>query len=152
MVACRPVAKLAAFALAAIGFVAALWLLWPRSAINRDNFARLHVGMRLAEAERVLGGPERDESTGQLLAELDEVIADAFERALAERSRVDLFYRAQWGGQRDLERSKCWVSDTVMIRVDHDDDDRVTRVQAPPVRCVRERPLAWLRRQLGLSE
>src|SRR5438067_993746 len=32
-----------------------VWLLWPRSAVTRENFAKLRVGMTLAEVEEVLG-------------------------------------------------------------------------------------------------
>jgi hypothetical protein len=50
--------------LAVVG-VAALalggWLLWPRTAITRDNAERIQVGMNLAEVEAILGGPARDQ-------------------------------------------------------------------------------------------
>jgi hypothetical protein len=46
------------------GFVAVLvcaWPLWPRSAITRENAARIQKGMTLAQVEQLLGGPARNE-------------------------------------------------------------------------------------------
>jgi hypothetical protein len=39
-------------------------LLPPRTAITRDNAERIRLGMTLADVEEILGGPERDETTG----------------------------------------------------------------------------------------
>src|SRR5262249_60673684 len=35
----------------------AVWLVWPRSAINRANYERIEQGMTRAEVEAILGGP-----------------------------------------------------------------------------------------------
>ena len=48
----------------AVGVAAAAWLLWPRTAITRENAAKVREGMTLAEVEAILGGPARDETTG----------------------------------------------------------------------------------------
>jgi hypothetical protein len=41
--------------------LAVAWLLWPRTAITRENAARIQEGMTLAEVEAILGGPAREE-------------------------------------------------------------------------------------------
>jgi hypothetical protein len=51
---------------------AGVWLFLTRTAITRENFEMIQVGTTLAEVETILGGPERDESTGPLLAVLPE--------------------------------------------------------------------------------
>src|SRR5438270_30783 len=44
-----------------------VWALWPRqSLITVENAARIRQGMMSEEVEAILGGPPRDESTGQL--------------------------------------------------------------------------------------
>jgi hypothetical protein len=43
---------------------ATAWLLWPRTAVTRENAPKVRVGMPLAEVEAILGGPARDEATG----------------------------------------------------------------------------------------
>jgi hypothetical protein len=40
------------------------WLLWPRTAITRENAAMIRPGMTRGEVEAILGGPPRDETTG----------------------------------------------------------------------------------------
>jgi hypothetical protein len=40
---------------------AGVWLLWPRTAITRENAAKIRDGMTLTEVEAILGGP----ATGQ---------------------------------------------------------------------------------------
>src|SRR4051812_26530354 len=101
----------------------AAYLLWPAaSAINAENAARIKAGMSLAEGEEIMGGLVRDESSGPLLAELDEPFEDARERELQEQNRVDSFARGLWGGPHDPERSHLWVSDRAMVRVDCDDE------------------------------
>jgi hypothetical protein len=51
------------------GLVAAMlavWLLWPRTAITRENADKIRMGMTLAEVETILGGRARNEATGTL--------------------------------------------------------------------------------------
>jgi hypothetical protein len=45
------------------------WLLLPRTAITRENAAKIQVGMTLAEVEVNLGGPPRDDTTGPVVTE-----------------------------------------------------------------------------------
>jgi outer membrane protein assembly factor BamE (lipoprotein component of BamABCDE complex) len=42
----------------------AMWLFWPRTAITRENAAKIREGMMLADVEEILGGPSRDELSG----------------------------------------------------------------------------------------
>ena len=44
---------------------ASIWSLWPRSAINLENAAKIQCGMTLADVEAILGGPARDETRGR---------------------------------------------------------------------------------------
>jgi hypothetical protein len=44
--------------------MASLWK--PRTAITRENYERIQVGMRLEEVDEILGGPSRDEATALL--------------------------------------------------------------------------------------
>jgi hypothetical protein len=43
--------------------VVGAWLVWPRTAITRENAAKIQPGTTLAEVEAILGGPARDESS-----------------------------------------------------------------------------------------
>jgi hypothetical protein len=134
---------------AAVALAVGVWWVWPRTAITMENAARIQPGMALAEVEAILGGPARDESTGPVAAELSQPIDDADEREFQERFRVVVLTRELWGGPLDPEQSRCWVSDRLIVRVDHD-RGRVTHAQAMPVYRVHERPLDRLRRWLGL--
>jgi hypothetical protein len=49
--------------------LAAVWLLWPRTAITRENAEKVQLGMTLAEVEAILGGPARDQAGGSLVAD-----------------------------------------------------------------------------------
>jgi hypothetical protein len=40
------------------------WLLWPRTAITRENAVLIRQGMTVPEVEAILVGPARDETTG----------------------------------------------------------------------------------------
>jgi hypothetical protein len=50
----------------ALVLVLGVWLLWPRSAINLQNAARIQKGMTPDEVARILGGPPRDETLGDV--------------------------------------------------------------------------------------
>src|SRR5258708_7344213 len=89
---------LALFAcIAAAGIVA--FLLLSRSAINRENFEKIAVGMTLAEVETILGGPQRDESTGPVVPDHDDTMLLALGTS---------------GGVQE----KHWTSNSVAVRVD----------------------------------
>jgi hypothetical protein len=49
---------------ALVALTVGAWLLWPRSAITRENAEKIQSGMTPAEVEAILGGPPRDESRG----------------------------------------------------------------------------------------
>ncbi len=123
-----------------------VWALWPTStAITRSNFAKIHVGMTLAETEAVLGGPARDESTGHLAA-----IPRADDNPRESRFGVFLLFGDQVP-RREARAKKTWLSDTLVIRVEFAEDERVTHSAALDVyRTDRESPLGMLRRLLGL--
>ena len=97
------------------------WLFWPRTAITRENAAKIQVGMTLAEVEAILGGPARDEAPKrQVLVKIQSV-------------------------HHDCE----WNSDHVSVWVHLDAQGRVTECRAIPVPPA-PGPLERLRRWLGL--
>ena len=64
--------KLAIAIVATAAAALAYYFVMPKTApINEENFAKIQVGLSLSDVEALLGGPERDESSGQLLAILD---------------------------------------------------------------------------------
>jgi hypothetical protein len=105
------------------------WLLWPRSAITRENAAKIQIGMTLAEVEAILGGPARDDSTGP--------------------------FEGEW--PRDFKFDPTnpdadWHSDTVLVLVRLDGRNRVKSFEVLPVRrSDGESSLDVIRRWLGLS-
>jgi hypothetical protein len=103
------------------------WLPWPPTAITAENAARIQPGMTLAEVKAILGGPERDESTGPLASDLSEAL-EAYDRP---------------------GRLK-WQSDRAVIWLDVDAAGNVGKVSAVPVRRAEEAPLDRVRRWLGL--
>ena len=125
--------------------VAGAWLIWPRTAITRENAAKLHVGMTLEEVETILGGPARDESTGP--CELD---VSVFKHA--EKEKVT--------GEAPLEktqnrpsRGRRWLSDRVAIWVREAEDDqgwRIIEIDYIPRRRSEESVLDRVRRWLHL--
>jgi hypothetical protein len=44
-------------AAAVVALAIGVWLLWPRTAITRENAEKIRLGMTLAEVEAILGGP-----------------------------------------------------------------------------------------------
>ena len=109
------------------------WLLWPRTAITRENARRIQVGMTLAAVELILGGAARDDSTGPVEMESSEIVE------LAPISDLDLD-----GGRHD------WKSDHVLVEVVFDRNRQVAEVSVIPMRRSDESPLDRLRRWLGL--
>jgi hypothetical protein len=134
------------------GLVAAMlavWLLWPRTAITRENAERIAVGMTLAEVEQILGGPARDEATGPVTADGPGTLW-----LMAPRKQyllVDYGARVTVpGAKAPAPAAPRWVSDQVMITVSLDADGRVESCNTIPVRRTEEGPLDRLRRWLGL--
>jgi hypothetical protein len=117
----------------------ALWLAQPHTAITLENAALIREGMTLAEVEAILGGPERDESSGPV--EEDMTVEDLQHLAVQQ---LLLFNRPHMV-------SKDWLSDTagICVRLDRD-AHTVILCQAWRVRRAPESPLARLRRWLRL--
>jgi hypothetical protein len=97
---------------AGIAFVA-----WPRSAINAATAARIEKGMTLAEAEAILGGPPRDESSGPII-----LFQDDSSKAQAE-GIVDVMYNPPFTSFRKgvvQANRPVWMSNQriVLVRLD----------------------------------
>jgi hypothetical protein len=130
------------------GLAVGVWLLWPRTAITRENAAKLHVGMTLEEVETILGGPARDESTGSCLLDVDSL----------KRENLDKFeiLREALRSEIILDRpGRHWQSDSVIVRVKEGQEDQDWRIieveQVPVVRSRNEESvLDMLRRWLRL--
>jgi hypothetical protein len=115
-----------------IALGAGTWLFLPRTAITRENAEKIQKGMKLAEVEAILGGPERDESTGRL--EQDGSDDDP------ARKYVDAV----------IGKRKNWRSDRVIIDVYMDAAGRVQVCYRLKVRRMHESPVAVFRRWLHL--
>ncbi len=125
---------------------AGVWLLWPRTAIIRENFDKVQVGMNLAEVEAVLGGPERNESTGPLMGDSGNDEHDHLQ-AIVWRERVfDTMPRTE----NPYPAVKWWTSDVLMVRVDFDENGQVAAREYLPMRRVPESLFERLRRWLHL--
>jgi hypothetical protein len=129
------------------GLAVGAWLLWLRSAITRENAAKVQVGMTLAEVEAILGGPARDESTGPTERDDDPGAAGpggggviGFAWALGP-SLPD-------GNPSDLR--KMWATDHLMVVVAFNGGGRVTAKRTFQTHLVQEPLLERLRRWLGL--
>ena len=77
-----------------------VWLLWPRTAITRENGAKLRERMTRAEVVAILGGPERNEG--------DRILPGLMPQ--------------QFGTKTAL-----WMTNTYCVGVDFD-DGRVSRI------------------------
>jgi hypothetical protein len=104
------------------------WVLWPRTttAITRESAARIQENMTLAEVEAILGGPEREETTGPL-------------EELGAGDPV---------GNRDAIVLRTWRSDFVYILVGFDEDHCVASRSIFYTRRAPESLLDMLRRWL----
>jgi hypothetical protein len=126
--------------LGSIAVVAALavtgWVVSRQSAITRENAARISEDMTLAEVEAILGGPERDDSTGPTEFDPD---------------RDNLVYVITGS---DLETRPLtvhwWHTDTVSIGVSSSADGHVWAVDKRPMRRQSQGALDTLRRWLHL--
>jgi hypothetical protein len=122
---------------------AGLWLIWPRSAITRENAAKIQVGMTLAEVEVILGGPSRDDA-GARKVEID-FDPDPIENERLADAQEERAFKDHLMGPRPVQ----WRSDEVVLTAQFD-NGRVTACAACPVRRVAESPFEKLRRWLGL--
>jgi hypothetical protein len=123
------------FSLAAVGLAGVAWLLWPRTAITRENVAKVELGMTLPEVVAILGGPARDETTGPTERDPD-----------VDGPEIDPDYL---NGQPDPS-AYTWQSDRVAILVLFGSDDRVEDFGVRQSRRTRESLLDMLRRWLRL--
>jgi hypothetical protein len=135
--------RLLLFALpgALVATMLAAWVLWPRTAITRENAAKIQPGMTLAEVEAILGGPARDEAMGPLVLDQNGARPDA-EAMLDELH----FVLGRLGSPPLLQ----WQSNQVAIVLQFDAAGRVTECHTLPLCRGDESPLDRLRRWLGL--
>lgn len=138
------------------------WLLWPRTAITRENAAKIQIGMTLAEVEAILGGPVRNDATGPIVVAFDEDgnelgdearIADFFVKegqairpfpVADERGAVHHFGHVTVGWARH------WLSDSARVGIVFDSADIVTEFRVSPMRRMQESPIDVVRRWLRL--
>ncbi len=124
-----------------VGLAVGVWLLWPRTAITRDNAARIQKGMTRAEVMAVLGGPPRWEPTGPLdLDEADDRMPSATLRWINCEIRADFDPE---GGARAK-----WQSSEVAIYIWWDAAGTVDSCEFFPLRRAGKPsrlapPLAW---------
>jgi hypothetical protein len=135
-------------AVVVVGLSAGVWLLWPRTAITRENAARIQKGMTRVEVLTILGGPPRDESNGRM--GLDDPDEDNAEEMRHERLRqwIDSRLRADFdpdGGPRAK-----WQSNQVVIYIWWDEAGTVEDCDVFPLRRAPEGPLAMFCRCFGL--
>jgi hypothetical protein len=118
------------------------WLFLPRTAITRENAARIQVGMAVAEVVAILGGPARDESSGPLASAAEPQSDDQTDQQLA------LLFRNPLTGR--LVPSLLWESDRDIVRIDLDAEGHVGGCDCLAVRRLHESIPDRLRRWLGL--
>jgi hypothetical protein len=143
----RPRLLLFAVSAGLVALAVGAWLFWPRTAITRENAAKIQPGMTLAEVEAILGGPAREETTGQVTLDQDDTPAggaSAVIRALRERQLVDLLDWTTLG-----PRVPRWQSNHVLVWVRFDAEGRVAEFSTFPMRRAAEGPLDRLRCWLG---
>jgi hypothetical protein len=116
------------------------WMLWPQpTAITRENAAKINIGMTVAQVEAILGGPERDDTTGPGIREEPPEFAPP--DASGRRYRITFI---------DTRPRLEWRSDEVQIWVLVNSDACVTECTWFPMRRAPESPLDKLRRWLHL--
>jgi hypothetical protein len=130
------------FAVVMVALLIGGWLLWPQTAIRRDNAAKIREGMMLIEVEAILGGPPRDDSNGPVSHDDGEggwvIGGNQYEAALE--------------GDNDevIGRERHWYSDTALVTVRFDLTDRVTEIRHRPLYPVERGAWESLRRWLRL--
>jgi hypothetical protein len=119
------------------------WLLLPRTAITRENAAKIQVGMTLAEVEAILGGPAREDFVGELQLDFDPdpKVNIMVAKAVEEKGG----FGASFVG---VHPQQYWRSNEVWVSA-HFDNSRLTACAAYHMRSA-ESPLALLRRLLRL--
>jgi hypothetical protein len=121
---------------------AGVWLLWPRTAITRENAARIRPGMTLEEVETILGGPMRDDSTGKVEQDWEwtpeipgHLIIESWRPPPQEKGAVSM---------------SDWRSDQVLIFVDLDSNGRILECHTFELRRAQDGPVGMIRRWLRL--
>jgi hypothetical protein len=123
--------------------VVTAWLHWPRTAITRENVAKIRDGMTVAEVEDILGGPARDDSTGPVASDNQKPGNDA--EFVVHPLMIDLMF-----GGRDAPRPLEWRSNETVILVQFGPHGRVILRHYFDTRRVQEGPFDVLRRWLRL--
>jgi hypothetical protein len=117
-----------------------LWLLWPGTAITRENAERIEEGMTLADVEAILGGPARNES------DLPEnFIHDAF----IPKGFINASFANGDRHETQPYAEKRWASSGCVVIVDFDGSWRVIRHCSADLNVDRSL-FDKLRRRLGL--
>ena len=138
---------LSAFLLMGVG----AWILWtrpPPTAITLENASNVRPGMTLNEVELILGGPQRNDSTGPTcicyyeIGENDEPQRTPEWYSCGPTPRA-FDCHAWWAAH-------FWQSDCAWIRIGLTGDGRVEWIIANPCQRVRVSPLAMLRHWLRL--
>jgi hypothetical protein len=121
---------------AAVVLAGSTWLLWPRTTITRQNAARIETGMDLGEVEAILGGPERNESTG-MLRRFPQPVEPYLQR-----------YYLHFAGS---PRFQAWITNFLVVEVNFDDDMRVMSTNFFNVQVFGEPSLfERIRRRIGV--
>ena len=123
-------------ALVAIGVSG--WLLYPTTAITRENAAKIQDGMTRRQVEAILGGPPRDETTGPILPEDDSLDGWGLFMLMMEPKK-----------HPTTARQPCyWFSDHVTVMVYFHNDGHMDFHMELAMRRRPENPLELLRRWL----
>jgi hypothetical protein len=139
---------LACLPAAVVALAVGVWLLWPRTAITRENAEKIQPGMTLAEVEAILGGPARDESTGRPTERDDDPGAAGPSGRGVIGFEWTLGPPLPDGNPSDLRR--MWATDHLMVVVDFNGRGHVTAKRTFRTHPVRGTLLDTLRRWLGL--
>ncbi len=133
-----------------VALAGGLWALWPRSAITRENFAKIREGMTKDQVEAILDGPSRDESTGPI----DVDWGNASEGAEWDRMTPEERLRVQFEWFRELRNYSGmpteWKSDCAVIHVCFDGRGTVMEQTFYPARRMPESVVDKVRRWLHL--
>jgi len=137
--------------LAAVGALRALSLVvwWPWrpllfTRITMENARKVDVGMGLDEAEFILGGPERDDSTGPTSLFYYDVDQNSGFHEVVARGPMPGDDRHRWFA------SHRWFSDHARILIGLTADGRVQWIIATPCQPERDNVLNMTRRWLRL--
>ena len=129
--------------LAVVVLAGAVSLLWPRTAITRENAAKIRVGKTLVEVETILGGSPRNETTGPLVLDIVEPAEAGWESTLQKQWIEFMFVEPP-------TKRVMWQSDQVVIWVSCNGAGCVNACDYFPMRRADESPVDKLRRWLQL--